>query len=82
MVLDQLPFTCSVWLDGDPETFKAPSASMIVKDHWDGIVVLFGDQLMKSMRGIGTLDTLSETWADLLDSIACCPDAIALHSPG
>ena len=29
-VLDQLPFTCSVWLDGDPATFKAPSESMIV----------------------------------------------------
>lgn len=48
-VLDQLPFTCSVWLDGDPATFKAPSASMIVKDQWDRIVVLFGDQLMKSI---------------------------------
>lgn len=34
---------------------QGTSASMIVKDHWDRIVVLFGDQLMKSMRGIGTL---------------------------
>jgi peptide chain release factor 3 len=32
-VLDTLPFTCSAWLEGDPETFKRPSASMIVKDQ-------------------------------------------------
>lgn len=48
-VLDQLPYTCSAWLDGDVATFKAPSASMIVKDHRNGVVVLFGDQLMKTI---------------------------------
>ena len=48
-VLDALPFTCSAWLDGDPATFKAPSASMIVKDQRDRVVVLFGDQLMKTI---------------------------------
>ncbi|TKS61652.1 MAG: peptide chain release factor 3 [Nitrospira sp.] len=48
-VLDQLPFTCSAWLEGDPTTFKPPSASMIVKDRRDRIVVLFGDQLMKTI---------------------------------
>ncbi len=48
-MLDQLPFTCSAWLDGDPATFKAPSASMIVKDQRGRVVVLFGDQLMKSI---------------------------------
>lgn len=48
-VLDQLPFTCSAWLEGDPATFKPPSASMIVKDHRDRVVVLFGDQLMKNI---------------------------------
>ncbi len=48
-VLDALPFTCSAWLDGDPATFKAPSASMIVKDLRDRVVVLFGDQLMKTI---------------------------------
>jgi len=48
-ILDQLPFTCSAWLDGDPATFKPPSASMIVKDQRDRTVVLFGDQLMKSI---------------------------------
>ena len=47
--LDQLPFTCSAWLDGDHRTFKAPSASMIVKDSRDRIVVLFGDHLMKTI---------------------------------
>ena len=48
-VLDQLPFTCSAWLEGDPNTFKPPSASMIVKDQRDRVVVLFGDQLMKTI---------------------------------
>jgi len=48
-ILDQLPFTCSAWLDGDPATFKPPSASMIVKDQRDRVVVLFGDQLMKTI---------------------------------
>lgn len=48
-VLDQLPFTCSAWLEGDPATFKPPSASMIVKDQRDRVVVLFGDQLMKTI---------------------------------
>ena len=48
-MLDQLPFTCSAWLDGDPATFKPPSASMIVKDQRNRVVVLFGDQLMKTI---------------------------------
>ncbi|HEY5627757.1 MAG TPA: peptide chain release factor 3, partial [Nitrospira sp.] len=48
-VLDTLPFTCSAWLDGDPNTFKAPSASMVVKDQRGRVVVLFGDQLMKTI---------------------------------
>jgi len=48
-VLDALPFTCSAWLDGDPATFKSPSASMVVKDQRNRIVVLFGDQLMKTI---------------------------------
>lgn len=48
-VLDPLPFTCSAWLEGDPSTFKAPSASMVVKDQRGRIVVLFGDNLMKSI---------------------------------
>lgn len=48
-ILDTLPFTCSAWLEGDPSTFKSPSASMMVKDHRDRVVVLFGDQLMKTI---------------------------------
>lgn len=48
-VLDALPFTCSAWLEGDPSSFKSPSASMMVKDHRDRVVVLFGDQLMKTI---------------------------------
>ena len=48
-VLDALPFTCSAWLDGDPATFKAPSASMIVKDQRGRVVVLFGDNLMNTI---------------------------------
>lgn len=48
-ILDTLPFTCSAWLEGDPSSFKSPSASMMVKDHRDRVVVLFGDQLMKTI---------------------------------
>jgi peptide chain release factor 3 len=48
-ILDALPFTCSAWLEGDPSTFKSPSASMMVKDQRDRVVVLFGDQLMKNI---------------------------------
>ena len=48
-VLDALPFTCSAWLEGDPATFKSPSASMIVKDQRGRVVVLFGDNLMKTI---------------------------------
>ena len=48
-ILDALPFTCSAWLEGEPSTFKSPSASMMVKDQRDRVVVLFGDQLMKTI---------------------------------
>lgn len=48
-VLDQLPFTCSAWLDGDPNTFKPPSTSMMVKDRRDRVVVLFTDAYMKTI---------------------------------
>ena len=48
-VLDLLPFTCSAWLEGDPVTFKAPSASMAVKDQRGRVVLLFQDALMKSI---------------------------------
>jgi peptide chain release factor 3 len=48
-ILDALPLSCSAWLDGDPATFKSPSASMMVKDQRGRVVVLFGDQLMKTI---------------------------------
>ncbi|HSB44922.1 MAG TPA: peptide chain release factor 3 [Nitrospira sp.] len=48
-VLDALPYTCSAWLEGDPGTFKSPSVSMMVKDQRGRVVVLFGDQLMKTI---------------------------------
>lgn len=48
-ILDPLPYTCSAWLEGDPATFKAPSASMLVKDQRDRVVALFGDTLMKTI---------------------------------
>jgi peptide chain release factor 3 len=48
-VLDLLPYTCSAWLEGNPETFKAPSASMLVKDQRGRVVVLFQDVLMKNI---------------------------------
>ena len=48
-ILDALSFTCSAWLEGDPVTFKAPSASMIVKDQRGRVVVLFQDALMKNI---------------------------------
>jgi peptide chain release factor 3 len=48
-ILDPLPFTCSAWLEGNLDTFKPPSASMIVRDQRDRLVVLFGDHLMKTI---------------------------------
>ena len=48
-ILEPLPFSCSAWLEGDPGTFKAPSASMMVKDRRGRVVVLFGDNLMKTI---------------------------------
>jgi peptide chain release factor 3 len=48
-ILDPLPFSCSAWLEGNLDTFKPPSASMIVRDQRDRLVVLFGDHLMKTI---------------------------------
>ena len=39
--LDLLPFECSSWLVGTPETFKAPSDALMVKDQRGRPVVLF-----------------------------------------
>lgn len=48
-ILESLPFSCSAWLEGNPNTFKRPSASMLVKDQRGRVVVLFGDNLMKTI---------------------------------
>jgi peptide chain release factor 3 len=47
-VLDPLSFTCSSWLEGDPDTFRPPSNSTIVKDQRDRRMVLFADHRMKA----------------------------------
>jgi peptide chain release factor 3 len=36
-----LSFTCSAWLEGDPETFKKPLQSILVRDARDRAMVLF-----------------------------------------
>ena len=48
-VLESLPYTCSAWLEGDVQTFKSPTSSMIVKDQLDRPVILFADGLMKTI---------------------------------
>ncbi len=48
-VLDPLPFTCSAWLEGDPNTFKLSSDAMMAKDQRGRLVVLFADNLMKTI---------------------------------
>jgi peptide chain release factor 3 len=46
--LESLPFQCSAWLDGDPETFKLPYTSIVVKDRLDRAMVLFPNALAKT----------------------------------
>lgn len=48
-ILEPLSFSCSAWLDGEVQTFKAPTSSMIVKDERNRLVVLFADGLMKTI---------------------------------
>lgn len=48
-ILEPLSFTCSAWLEGDVQIFKAPTSSMIVKDERNRLVVLFADGLMKTI---------------------------------
>jgi len=48
-ILEPLSFSCSAWLEGNPNTFKLPSASMMVKDQRNRVVVLFADNLMKTI---------------------------------
>ena len=46
--LESLPFQCSAWLEGDPETFKLPYTSIVVKDCRDRAMVLFPNVLAKT----------------------------------
>jgi len=46
--LESLPFQCSAWLDGDPETFKLPYTSIVVKDRLNRAMVLFPNVLAKT----------------------------------
>ncbi len=46
--LDPLSFSCSAWLVGDPQTFRKPTDSMLVKDRLGRVVVLFGGQREKN----------------------------------
>ncbi len=46
--LESLPFQCSAWLEGDPETFKPPYTSIVVKDRLDRAMVLFPNALAKT----------------------------------
>lgn len=48
-ILEPLSYTCSAWLEGEPDTFKPPTTSMIVKDQRGRQVVLFADQVMKNI---------------------------------
>jgi peptide chain release factor 3 len=46
--LESLPFQCSAWLEGDPETFKPPYSSIVVKDRLNRAMVLFPNALAKT----------------------------------
>lgn len=48
-ILEPLSYTCSAWLEGDPNNFKPPTTSMIVKDQRGRLVVLFADHVMKNI---------------------------------
>ncbi len=39
--LTPLPFDCSAWLVGPPETFAPPTTALLARDHRDRLVVLF-----------------------------------------
>jgi peptide chain release factor 3 len=38
-----LPFKCSAWLIGDPNSFQKPSQSLVVKDFKNRLIVLFSN---------------------------------------
>lgn len=45
--LESLPFECSAWLDGDPDTFRPPFTSIVVKDRLGRPMVLFPNLVAK-----------------------------------
>jgi peptide chain release factor 3 len=45
--IEFLPYQCSSWIIGDINTFKKPSGSIIVKDRWDKLMILFNSSWEK-----------------------------------
>ncbi len=46
--LEPLAYTCSAWLDGDPDAFRAPSDARVVKDQLGRPIVLFRSHWSKN----------------------------------
>ncbi len=46
-LVTSLPYQCSAWLLGDPETFKKTTTTIIVRDRLERPIVLFGEQWEK-----------------------------------
>ncbi len=42
--LSPLPFECSAWLEGDRETFEAPTTSLLARDSRGRLVILFQNE--------------------------------------
>ena len=49
--LEPLAYTCSAWLVGDLDAFRAPSDAMIVNDHLNRPIVLFRSSWSKRFAG-------------------------------
>lgn len=47
ILLNPLPYKCSAWLIGDVTTFKKGTASLLVKDRFQKVMVLFNSQWEK-----------------------------------
>ncbi|NGX35468.1 MAG: Peptide chain release factor 3 [Candidatus Anoxychlamydiales bacterium] len=45
--LELLPYQCSSWIIGDIDTYKKPFNSIIVKDRWENLMVLFNSSWEK-----------------------------------
>lgn len=46
--LTPMPYTCSAWVKGDPETFKMPSSALMARDRLDRPMVLFSSEWEKN----------------------------------